>query len=490
MSPTYRSSLSYIVSVVAVALCLASCANTPPPTPPDPPARPSASLSGVNRLALVAPADGSVVFTNRLVDVFARPEPWPEAMSLPRIDAELSVTGADGPRIVADGDLRMLKAPNQIAAFWDPRDAAPGPYTIDLTVKDGDRKLTARAKVELRDPPKASFQVEGSAPADNGILVRFIASARTAAPAEVVTYVWDFGDDTAPLVTKTRMAEHVYARIGQTVGVMLEAQDSLGGAGRTMAMLKLPDQPGSTVILQAAATCGCKKMTVIHSVLPQSSRYCAAAVPGIPGLSAVPGAVTPPCPAGQVAFTGKLGPLDPGPTLGMGFEVEAILIPGSDASLCKEGQYVMNTFKDTTGVVANPNAQPAPPAGNIVLPGPPGTPNFTFTAVASAPGAAVAAPQNIVPPVMGPAPAPNFGADDYDTPSAFKKHEGQAIRWLDLPQFPPAGAASMDSQFVSFVSGTTGTCWCHFSISRTVNAAGGAGGAGITLVKALNCVAR
>jgi hypothetical protein len=45
----------------------------------------------------------------------------------------------------------------------------------------------------------------------------------------------------------------------------------------------------------------------------------------------------------------------------------------------------------------------------------------------------------------------------------------------------------MDGEFVTFVTGNLGSCWCRFSIKQGWTAAGGAQGSGLELIDSENC---
>jgi hypothetical protein len=108
------------------------------------------------------------------------------------------------------------------------------------------------------------------------------------------------------------------------------------------------------------------------------------------------------------------------------------------------------------------------------LPGGPAGP-FTFKAVQ--PGDAY--------PTFG---GHDYAPDGYTVPGDFKRHRPGGFVWLDAPRVPVGDkAATADEEFIVFVRGNLGTCWCRFSIRQSWSEAGGVKGPGLALTDSHAC---
>lgn len=487
------------VAVVAVATCM-SCATRPDTPSPDPD---SAEMEQPQRLVIVSPRDGQFAFTNRLERVFAQFVPSPKSPLSP-VDATVTVSGPGGVVQLAKGDLREADVSNALLAFWDTASFEPGRYALTVRANYAGELYQNRIRVVLRAPPSIAVSVSEVVPENSGFRARFIAEAETEPPGKIASFRWVFGDDSEPVVTGLPEAEHVFMDATREYQVTVHVIDSLGGteyATYTLNPTPLTSTPPGNITFQAATSCGCREMLLDARPTRTSTRYCGPAAPGAQGINAepigTPGATDPVCPPGTTTLIrADLGAVDPSPPthnqLGIGFEVEAYLRYKSDPAKCDEGQFARGTLVRGGTTLALPAATALPAAGptgtkSLPNPSPPGG-SFTFNVI-NAPNAYPAQP---ISPASGPSPPDplNFGADDYTAPSGVKKYalNNQVISWIDVPQMPTAGMAASDSrEFISFVQGPGGTCWCRFSTNRTVNAAGATGGTGLTILGGLNC---
>ena len=162
--------------------------------------------------------------------------------------------------------------------------------------------------------------------------------------------------------------------------------------------------------------------------------------------------------------------------MGWRFEVVAKLFAQTNNNnACTQGQYARGDLTRNGNPVLNGQAQATPPAGPVTLPdGNFGNPDFTFTAVG---------PPNPYPPFAG----PDYGGDDYTIPRDFKRHKPLGFRWLDAPRMNVGNGLIDHRQFIVFVRGNLGTCWCRFDIQQSCTAAGGVQGPGLTLVDSHHC---
>jgi hypothetical protein len=255
-------------------------------------------------------------------------------------------------------------------------------------------------------------------------------------------------------------------------------------------------------------------MVVTATAGQESEIYCAAGLPG--GTVACNLVENPPpgtCPAGEVAFRCALGPLSAATPpaisnlatarrLGWSFDVKATLIRLTTApNLCDEGQFVRTTIAGTNNgrafVAPNRMAQPAAPPGPYNFPiG--NDPNGGRFSVVNGPALV---PAFDAQDVLG---RRRFGSDDYAQPYEFKRHlnaENPKIRhWYDqfAADFDSQRTTSLSQQaeFVTFVRGNTGTCWCQFKFEQEVTngqrqaIGGGRAPENLTMIAGNRCTAR
>jgi len=384
--------------------------------------------------------------------------------------------------VIAEGDIRSAESGDRLRTLWNVTNVRPGRYLITVTATAGDRSGTATVNVDLHPAPSVSLEVTSVRNQRTGALVTYRAIASSAVGTTIKEFTWTPGDASAPRRTRTGSYSHVYVPRDEPYIVWLEVNDALGGSTLVARDLDLRNRDE---YLQETNECGCEDMTVLVPAInppPRSSAYCAVAVPASPGCVQIANPAPPDnCPAGQIAFKcplGRIAPALPGQRdLGWRFEVVAKLhAHTNNANACTQGQYARVTRTRDGGAVANPQADAAPPAGQITLPdGAGGVAGFTFTAVG---------PPNPYPGFAG----PNYGGDDYAAPWDFKRHKPLGFRWLDGPRGPVGvNARTQDDEFITFVRGDLGTCWCRFSIRQSWTAANGMQGPGLALIDSHNC---
>jgi hypothetical protein len=450
------------------------------------------------RLVIMSPRDGAVLPMQQQLLIEARFEPAVD-FGTTAVEARVEAARGSDRIVIAEGDIRSFESPEQLRALWNVEDVAPGPYVITVTATAGDRTGTATTKVTLHPPPTVLVRVTSIRSRKRGINVTFAATASSATSTAIKEFIWTPGDGGGPRRTTRGTFSHTYPKGNATYIVWLEVNDALGGSTLIARDLNLPGslpqrRQGYDVhptrggqdsdLLQETNDCGCEDMTVLVPIInppPRSSVYCAAAVPAQPGCAQV-GNPPPPdnCPGNQVPYKCPLGRIAPAAgqrQLGWGFEVVAKLSARTNnTKSCTQGQYARGSWTKDGKPKPNPPAKGAPPAGQVTLPdGAAGAPGFTFTGVGA---------PNPFPPFGG----PNYGGDRYTNPSDYKRHKPLGFRWLDMPQVPVgANATTDDREYIVFVLGNLGTCWCRFSIRQTWTAAGGVGGPGLALIDSHNC---
>ena len=146
-----------------------------------------------------------------------------------QFDASAS-TAAAGRRLVqyqwnwGDGSALTLAAVPRTTHAW----TAEGSYTVTLTgTDDAGQSAVLAQTVVIGRGPVASFGYSPSSPRPTQS-VQFDASASLTAPGHsIVTYMWNWGDGTAPQSTASPLAAHAFSAIGE-YRVSLSVTDDLG----------------------------------------------------------------------------------------------------------------------------------------------------------------------------------------------------------------------------------------------------------------------
>lgn len=137
-------------------------------------------------------------------------------------------------------DFDDMDGPMDVAAFARSFDV-PGVVTVQLTVVDASGAINAtdRAAISVRvnHPPVAEA---GPDIATSDLFVDFDAGGSTDSDGDVLRYVWDFGDGTAPQTGRTQ--RHAFARSGRyPVTLTVDDGTGLGNAAATDAMVVVID---------------------------------------------------------------------------------------------------------------------------------------------------------------------------------------------------------------------------------------------------------
>lgn len=445
------------------------------------------SAEGV-QLVILTPQEGQVLPTQKQAVIEARFEP-PVDLEATVIEADVVAVRDEQRIVIAKGDLRPFESPDRLRAFWNVAEVLPGEYVINVKVA-GPHRGEASVRVTVHPAPAVTMRLVSLRRIAQGAEAVFSVAATSPAKVPIREYIWTAGDGTPPQRTDEPTFTHVYRELDRTYVVWVEVNDARGGSTLIARDLKTPpDLPKEGLkipreVFHETHDCGCRRMT-IRAAGGNTNIHCAAAVPDRPGCAAV---AAPPgtCPAGQVPYQcplGEITPAPPGqPRLGWLFEIVADLtvsdlVPTTnDLSQCTQGQYARGTRIRDGAIRPNPQALANPPAGAHNLPdGTAGAGGFNFISVG---------PPNPYPPFGG----PNYGGDGFTQPDDLKRHRPTQFYWNDAPR-GRVGTISYtsDNEFISFVQGNLGTCWCRFWLRQSWTARGGTQGPGIVLVDGLNC---
>jgi hypothetical protein len=309
-----------------------------------------------------------------------------------------------------------------------------------------------------------------------GTRVTFSAIAQSPVGSAIREFIWTPGDGSRPARTTTGSFSHIYPARGTEFIVWLQVNDALGAStliARDLNLPRGPTQNGGVKplwadhLLKETHDCGCEEMMVLvpdpkTKPPPRTGVYCLGdkeRLPVAPDCKFIknPG---PPneCPEKTRAYQCGLGQFSPEPgvmpLLGWRFEVVAKLSEHTnDPSKCQQGQYARLSGMANGKETKNPRTDKEPPAGKVTLPdGTVDPKGFTFTAIK---------PNQPLPPFKG----PDYGADDYAHPRFDKRHLPGEFRWVDLPNIRLSRAESLtqEAEFIDFLRGNLGTCWCRFS---------------------------
>jgi PKD repeat protein len=118
--------------------------------------------------------------------------------------------------------------------------AAPGDYTVTLTLVDNRGNLTTGTEeISVDASPTAAFTLSPTQIYDDGGPVSFDASGSSDAGASIASYAWDFGDGAT---AQGPTAGHAYTAPG-TYLVRLTVTDSLGAVDTATATVAVLDEP-------------------------------------------------------------------------------------------------------------------------------------------------------------------------------------------------------------------------------------------------------
>jgi hypothetical protein len=428
---------------------------------------------------IIQPQNGTVLPTQMDAEILAQLAPQFQDPTQFRLIA-CNATSANGVTFdIASGDLRSFESPDQARCIWHLQGVAPGKYTIRMSILDQSQRLFEdQISVTVTRAPTANVRLVSQQPMQGGVQVTL--EPVTPQGSDIVKTLWIASDGSDPVSCQNLCSfTHSYEGVPDetaTYVVTLTLDDSRGGEVTVQRDVVVKQGVHGFFVAQLRVThdCGCTEMDIFSAAGFSSFVYCipGAAPPAPPGCMAVANPVgAEACPAGTTPFQCRNGPFSPGQlganALGWRWEVNAHLDPRTnDLAGCTEGQAARGDITRGGAPLANARAQAAPAAaGALPFPNPPA-------------GALVAAP-NPYPPLAG----PNWGADDYTAPAPGKRHLPglDRIRWLDTPRIPAGAAMPITDhrEFVMWVTGNLGTCWCQIDMNHSWTAAGGRVGPGI-----------
>ncbi|HJS93253.1 MAG TPA: PKD domain-containing protein [Solirubrobacteraceae bacterium] len=129
--------------------------------------------------------------------------------------------------------------------------AAPGDYTVTLTLVDNRGNLTTGSEeISVDASPTAALTVSPGQVYDDGGPVSFDASGSSDAGASITSYAWDFGDGAT---AQGPTASHAYTTPG-TYLVRLTVTDSLGQVDTATATVTVLDEPPVAAFAVGAAS--------------------------------------------------------------------------------------------------------------------------------------------------------------------------------------------------------------------------------------------
>jgi PKD repeat protein len=128
--------------------------------------------------------------------------------------------------------------------------AAPGDYTVTLTLVDNRGNLTAGSEeISVGASPTAALAISPTQLQDDGTPVGFDAEGSSDSGGSIVSYAWDFGDGAT---AQGQSASHAYATAG-TYLVRLTVTDSLGQVDTATGTVSVLDEPPVAAFAVGAA---------------------------------------------------------------------------------------------------------------------------------------------------------------------------------------------------------------------------------------------
>ncbi|MEM7049283.1 MAG: hypothetical protein AAF604_06470 [Acidobacteriota bacterium] len=356
-------------------------------------------------------------------------------------------------------------------ARWRVEGAEPGEWRVTVTGRRGGHEERDSVPFFLHAAPVIErISIVSIQQVGRSVEVEFRAHVDTPSGLPVERYTWHSGDGTPVVETKEPRWRHRYVRRADSYNLEVDAFDGLGGTDKILRPIKFAGKGPQQGNLEEDEKCGCTRLTIRATAGEWSGNYCGNP-PGVPGCEAV---IDGTCPGN--AFRCPLGVISENGELRFGFEPSAALSADTDdLSECSAGQYVQSTYVDDGVTVTNPLTSTTPPGGSDVTIG-----SLTIATVANGARA----------PAFGATQSskPLFGADNYTSASTVWRASLQTLRWYDAP----GGATGQDSgtienDFISFVNGNDGSCWCRFKVEAAWTKGNAATGAA-TLEDGSNCV--
>lgn len=421
---------------------------------------------------IIAPDPDGVVSTSQAALIMANL--LPPQTHRGELQVEIyAIRASDGTRFdIAQGDLRLLGGPDSdIAARWVLDGVSPDRYTIYVVVTfSGCPQLSATVDVVVNQAPQIDALVALSCDlqADGfHVAIQAIASDPDGNGIVPDSYEWYPGGDSAPEFG-TDIYQHTFPSSLSETEVAVSVFDSLGGSALLAKRLNL--LACAFLDDDHANDCGCDDMAIEsrYNLNARSGIYCADNAREIP-----PGCrqinIRNGCPPGKVQFDCLLGPMSPSGSitvnkLGFNFQVEAHIDNRTrNVDRCSSGQIARGTNRYTSR--GRPEVVDPPPAAQTT-PTPrhphPDDADFSFEIVNG--------PRERVPAFDEGSTPPKFGGDNYTREWLFmRRHTNNLWFWFDNPGIridPPDLNVKQQSQFVSWVTGNLGSCWCRYEIQH------------------------
>ncbi|WP_428526447.1 hypothetical protein [Roseibium sp.] len=392
----------------------------------------------------------------------------------------------------------------------------PGERVITVYVQAAGIELQDAVTITVAEPAGIELAPVSLEPEDGKVLATFKAEISGPEDGGPFRYAWSIGQGGPVVITTEPVLQYRLPLAALFYDVTLDVLGDNGSRGDQTFEFQIGND--DLILLQdgkvpkekppkPAETCGCKQMTI--KTKGKSGLFCAK--PQGPGKMSredyvLCAKIKPPkknpCGPGETVYQcplGRLAPTFAAPMilghktfeqskLSFGFEVEAILTPKSSAKVCKEGQFV----QDSSNVAGFPL-----PKGKSKL-----KPDVDKDGTITLQGKKKKVKITVLPggktvPSFG---DKSFGRDNYSKRWDQKRYHGnEKITWFDRPRtgslaikvdrngfVTVASPINVKQEFIAYVSGSKGTCWCRFTLDNKYDKTnGGITGAGITASKAM-----
>ena len=150
-------------------------------------------------------------------------DPGDQSSPLASVSLAIAAYDADGDQLTFSDDGQLPPGltldPNSGLISGTP--TQPGIYTPEITVSDASRSASVRFQWQIRSPIAATASAPG--PVQAGASAIFGVDS----PSQNLSFVWNFGDGTAPQTTSSVSSQHVFQQAGRYT-VTVTISDDLG----------------------------------------------------------------------------------------------------------------------------------------------------------------------------------------------------------------------------------------------------------------------